>query len=470
MRIQILSVRGLVAVGLFALFSPVLSAQDAAAPPKFAFLRQDEDWSSFPADAEGLDSIKHVNLSSDGEIWVSFGARARVRFESWEDFAFGTGPTVSDDDDFVLTRALVHADLHIGDRWRIYTEGKTAQSTDRSLPGGRRTLDMDTLALQQFFAETNVFLSDDSKLRVRAGRQMLSFGKQRLVSPLPWGNALRSWDGLALDHYSGSWHTTGFFTAFNPVDKTDFNERDSDQLLYGLYARRKPDDSTPGFELYWLGSTKDKVQFNGSGGSSQRHTFGSRIWEKLGRGMDIEAEAAWQGGKVGEAEVHAAFAAAEFGWKPEDGALNQRYFVGMDWASGDAGTGGDVRTFDQLFPLGHAYLGYADFIGRQNIIAANAGVTFVPMPDLSMRLALNSYWVEDRNDAIYNPGGGILRAPGSFRSSRVGQELNVTGNYKVSRHLSAFAGYAYFNAGGAIEDSGSSKDVDFVFVGATYTL
>lgn len=470
MRNRSIQCRSLLVLGVSIFAAPNFSAQEYSAAPNFKLLRQDEDWSAFPADAEGLDSIKHVKLSADGEIWVSFGGSLRVRFESWEDFAFGTGPAVSDDDDFVLTHAFVHADLHLGDRWRIFTEGKTAQSTDRNLPGGRRTLDMDTLALQQFFAETDFALGNNSKLRVRAGRQMFAFGKQRLVSPLPWANAYRSWDGLALDHFSGPWHTTGFFSAFNPVDKTDFNERDSDQLLYGIYSRRKPDDSTPGFELYWLGTTKDKATFNGTTGSSQRHTFGSRIWEKFDSGVDIEAEAAWQGGKVGEAEVHAAFAAAELGWKPEESSMGQRYFVGLDWASGDRGTGGDVRTFDQLFPLGHAYLGFTDFIGRQNVIAATSGVTFKPAPELSMRLAFHAFWVDDRNDAIYNPGGAVLRAPGSFRSSRIGQEVDLTGNYSVSRNLNVFAGYAYFNPGGAIEDSGSSRDVDFVYVGASYRL
>ena len=38
---------------------------------------------------------------------------------------------------------------------------------------------------------------DDATLTLRPGRQMLLFGKQRLVSPLDWSNTMRAWDGVS---------------------------------------------------------------------------------------------------------------------------------------------------------------------------------------------------------------------------------------------------------------------------------
>ena len=48
----------------------------------------------------------------------------------------------------------------------------------------------------------------------------------------------------------------------------------------------------------------------------------------------------------------------------------------VDIASGDDDpTDGDLETFNQLFPLGHAYFGYIDVIGRQNIIDVSPTVS-----------------------------------------------------------------------------------------------
>ena len=46
--------------------------------------------------------------------------------------------------------------------------------------------------------------------------------------------------------------------------------------------------------------------------------------------------------------------------------------------SGDDEPGGDVETFNQLFPLGHAYFGYIDLIGRQNALDLHFDLKVAP--------------------------------------------------------------------------------------------
>ena len=50
--------------------------------------------------------------------------------------------------------------------------------------------------------------------------------------------------------------------------------------------------------------------------------------------------------------------------------LSPRAYFEFDYASGDKKPGGGVGTFNQLYPNGHSYLGYIDYIGRQNIISS----------------------------------------------------------------------------------------------------
>src|SRR5262249_18265316 len=56
--------------------------------------------------------------------------------------------------------------------------------------------------------------------------------------------------------------------------------------------------------------------------------------------------------------------------------LSPRAYFEFDYASGDKKRGGSVGTFNQLYPNGHAFLGYIDYIGRQNIISPNTGFGF----------------------------------------------------------------------------------------------
>lgn len=471
--------RGLVlrsAVTLAALLliaTPLVSAQDASAPerPSYTFLRQAEDWSRFfsgAADADTFDPIKHVEITSDGSVWASFGGRVEARFELWRNFLFGA--EIGDapvDDEFVVSRMIVHGDLHVGDRFRAYVEGKSAQATERELAGGRRGIDMDTIALQQAFVDFTT-LTENGYVRIRPGRQALLFGAQRLVSPLPWGNTLRTWDGVTAEWRTGPWSVTGLATWFVPVDKTEFNDVDRDQPLYGVYARRDVNESGRGLELYGLGSGRENVVVNGTAGDARRWTLGARSWGALSERTDLEIEAAYQLGEVGEGDVSAWFVAAEAGWKPVDALGDARFWVGLDAASGDDEFGGDVGTFDQLYPLGHAYLGYADFVGRQNSLAVSAGVTWRLEEDTTLSIDAHHFRVMESDDALYSAGGQPIRS--GFTSSEVGHEVDVLLQTNLGRHVRAYAGYSRFFAGAALEETGAAEDVDFVYVGTSFTF
>ncbi len=186
----------------------------SAARPGYQFLRQNENWSALAeSSARGedfFDPIKYVPLNESGSVWASFGGHYRVRMESWDNFAFSHAP--GRDDNFANTRFMMHADLRVEKNVRFYVEGKTALATDRDLPGGRRPLDIDSADLLNAFVDLSVPLADNTKFTVRVGRQELLFGEQRLVSPLPWGNSLRTFEGVSGELKVGTWKVTGFWT------------------------------------------------------------------------------------------------------------------------------------------------------------------------------------------------------------------------------------------------------------------
>jgi len=355
----------------------------------------------------------------------------------------------------------------------VFVEGKSALSTNRDLPGGRRALDDDHVALQQLFADVALPLGDNAKLTIRPGRQELRFGSQRLVSPLDWANTRRTWDGVSAKLDVADWAITGFFTYFAPVQKYQFNDSVEANNFYGVFAQGACPLTGLKADLYWLGLERENVAFNGTAGTEKRHTLGGRLYGPIGESpFDIDIEGAYQCGEVGMGDINAFMIAVQAGYKFVDGPWSPRLFVGVDYASGDEGAGGDVETFNQLFPLGHKYLGFADAIGRQNIIDVNMGLSVKPMKKLTGMLVGHVFWRADRDDALYNVGGGAYggRAVGAGTDTFVGAEIDLLVKYQFDAHLTLLGGYSHFFAEDYLEQTGAGSDVDFVYFSVQYTF
>jgi hypothetical protein len=129
-----------------------------------------------------------------------------------------------------------------------------------------------------------------------------------------------------------------------------------------------------------------------------------------------------------------------------------------------------VGTFDQLFPLGHAYLGFIDAVGRQNIHAVHFGGKFSPIEKSAAALTLHSFWLADRNDALYAASGSPIRFDPTASSKHVGVELDLKLTYEFVRGLVGVAGYSHFFTGRFIEQSGSDDDTDFGYLQLQYTF
>lgn len=464
-RLRVFARAALAALAL----SAIASAQSDDRPT-FKFQRQDEDWSAFRA-AFGqapwlFDPFKHMALDDSGEWWLSLGGRAEMRTESWDGFGFGT-TAPGNSDEFTLSRIHLHSDLHLGEHVRAFVEARTAQITERELPGGARDTDLDTLDFYNAFLELSTSVGSGDTLRLRTGRQSLSYGNQRLISPLPWVNALRTFEGLALLFKSGRWSVDAFLTALVVVDRFDPNERDDDKQLYGLYATRAPQNGGVGLDLYLIGNTRPDVSVAGAVGDERRHTVGVRGWGPWAERGDFEFEAAYQFGEIGSDDVSAWISTLNVGYRPFDSSGTPRLFVGLDAASGDRRPGGSVQTFNQLYPIGHAFFGFADALARQNVAGVNVGCSAKVTPKTTAALTLHAFRLMERNDALYGVNGAVSRA-GPFNSAHVGEELDLLVNHTVTKFFSLYGGYSHFFPGAVVSEGPTDEDMDFVYFGASF--
>ena len=453
------------AVSTASFAGPAESTVPSSRPMYDPVLTQNEDWSLLrtrradePSDF--FDPIKYIPLDENGDYWLSFGGQARLRYEVWEKFNFRS----DSDDTFLLGRARLHADAHFAKFVRVYAEMKSALVTERDLPGGTRVSDEDTVDLQQLFADVRVPIGDEASITLRGGRQMLRFGKQRLVSPLDFSNSMRTWDGFSGVFSMPYLNVTGFWTRYVAIDKYRLNNSDPNENFYGAYATVSPFGELFKLDLYGLGRDLEDAD-------DHRYTFGGRAFGKLPDcGFDYDLEGAYQCGDVASKDVDAFMLGLELGYTIACPA-SPRLWAGFDYASGDPNpTDASVNTFDQLYPLGHAFLGYIDFVGRKNIIDANLGVSISPIKPVTLTLAGHSFYLAESADGLYAASGAILRAGSASAPNEVGQELDLTAEYRFDSHTLMHLSYSHFFPGPFVRRTGDSGAADWIAITIQYTF
>lgn len=443
----------------------VSKPQEPKAGPKYLDLRYDEDFSYLdgPGDSykpDFFDSIKNIHLGDDWRL--TLGGEFRFRMEAETNKAFGA--TEPPQDTFTLYRYLMHADLKYKEAFRIFAQGIAAFDEDRDFP--RRPTDENLWDVHQLFFDARI-LGEERPLTLRIGRQELSYGNERLVSPLDWVNVRRRFDAVKVFARTDLWDIDFWYAKPVIVQPEQRDAYDEDVDFYGAYLTYKGIDKH-GIDVYLLAldDTGNRRNPNGKSGDRNNYTFGSRFWGK-NHGFDYETELAGQWGHWAHDTIHAWTWAVDGGYTLEGVQWKPRMGTGVDWASGDANPNDNrIGTFDQLYPLGHKYFGFLDLIGRQNIIDAYANLSAWPVEKkVRAALAYHAFWLDEDQDALYDVSGAPGRRDPTGRSgTEVGQELDVTLSWKLDAHSTLLFGYSHFWSGDFIAQTGPDEDADLFYV------
>ena len=181
---------------------------------------------------------------------------------------------------------MAHLDLHWNDRARLFVQVKSG------LEGGRRSgprhADEDQLDLGQAFVDVAMISSGDRKFVVRAGRQEMAFGHQRLVSFREGPNVRRSFDGLRATLRTPAWTVDAFLTRPALTEPGFFDDSpDPERGFWGAHVSRSLARSIS-LDLDYLGFTNEKRNLrSGHGEGKPTHkrypTLGRRAWLGLRR-------------------------------------------------------------------------------------------------------------------------------------------------------------------------------------------
>lgn len=442
---------GLERVGLAQTASNVPAANAATTPTASA---------ASAAQAPGL--AREIN--DELPEWVRFGGEYRLRWEG----RTGIGGKEDQDDGYALSRLRLDLTFKPANHWSVFLQGQDAQAFGYNANPDPTTVEND-FDLRQAWVEYRQH--DRSGWAVRAGRQELNYGDQRVVGGFAWSNVARSFDAVKVTYSNERVAVDAFASSVVVANDGAFDRHLDGQNFYGTHATFFKAVPKAELNLYTFWKTAPRVlDERTAAGDADTVTFGGRLAGKLPGRADYTLELIGQRGSFAGDEIRAAAAHGRFGYaftaKPASPKLRLEY----NYASGDVAPGDGVRgTYDQLYPTNHAKYGVADQIGYRNLHHTRLGFAQKPHPKVSVELDYNSFWVAHRRDGVYSaPGLLVGRVAGGAASSHVAEELDVQVNVALRDGVTLGAGYGHWFPGGFWREATEGAAQDFFYTQLTY--
>ncbi|MDX8406838.1 MAG: alginate export family protein, partial [Mariprofundaceae bacterium] len=426
------------------------------------------------ADAAEIHATESTPASADitdvdtAHIAIHTGGGLRLRYERKYRFSLGKAGAI-EPQDYLLSQLRLHVLVDGGPVWRLYLEGQ-----DSRLHSGFYQNTVNDSKAANIFADrfdihqAYLDLMPTATSRIRLGRQKFNLGALRLVASLEWVNTARVWDGIRLTGtLGGSGRSVDVFASrLVPVRPRAFNthaatgNRLFDSQFHGVYYTDSRSFKDQTVEAYYLLRRNTHV-------GDHVNTYGAR-YAYQGSVWKADAELMLQNGRYGFISQRAYAAHVGAGRSLGDRwRLDGAYNLG----SGDSNpTDGRHQTFDNLYPLNHAYYGYMDLFSLQNILNAELVLSRVVGTGQKLRLAVEDFRLSKASsDAWYNAGAGIVRRATAPVSSHVGTEIDLTYAFHIRRWpIGWLFGYSYFIAGNYVRQTGTSSDADFLFLQSSY--
>ncbi|MEO7192441.1 MAG: alginate export family protein [Vicinamibacterales bacterium] len=394
--------------------------------------------------------------------WLRVRAEYRARMEGFE----GAGFTTGRDDLYGLGRIRLNATLIPARLVSIQAQVHDARVAGKQI-GPTTAPFRASFDLRQLFVDVG---TAKTPLLLRAGRQELTFGEQRLVGSVGWLNAGRSFDAVRLTVRKSPVQLDAFAASVVRILDHEFDKSGNGSRFYGAYAtlaRLAPRSSVEPY-VFWRGDRSQPTE-HGPRGDLALTTVGTRWAGTLIGGSDYSLEVVGQVGSVGEDDV-TAWASHSQLRAPMWHRL--RPFGEYNYASGDKDpTDGTRGTFDQLYPTPHDKYGLADQVGWRNVHHVRGGVELSRLKGWPVTASYHSWWLAQARDGLYAASGALVaRVPAGADARHVGQEIDVQVSHALTPQLQLAGGYAHIFAGRFLRQTTPGASYRQPYVMVTYVF
>ncbi|HUK08539.1 MAG TPA: alginate export family protein [Stellaceae bacterium] len=445
-------------VTLSALLCAVAHAQTLPLDPgPFPFIRYEQTCQTAHDLAKVTGNLtEYIPLDDDPGHCLSFGGEVKERYEHYTNELFGLAGFPKEN--YLLSRVLFDADLHLGENFRTFVQLGTWGEIGKKLPD---PIARDAFDAAQAFVDVSSTMGFADDATLRAGQWEMVLGSGRLVSAREGPNTRQTFDGF---HFFTTWNSLARIDAFmtrpTVIRPGTFDDGpDPHQKFGGLYGTLTADAAAnlhvDGY--YYLLDTTGK-SFNPGPPHTQVSTLGSRIWGGVDP-WDYDTDMIFQLGTQNGSPIRAggimtrvgySFAAEQTFWRP-------RVILGFDYLSGN-GAGSNVNTFNPLFS---APIGFYDSVHEapSNLIDIYPSLKLHPMRTIAIQLGPDFNWRASTHDFVYVqpfiPLRGTNTVPGRYISTNLVSQATWT----ASPNLTLYTTLVRMIAGPAITEAhGKSTD------------
>lgn len=382
-------------------------AQDAS---PFRPERFDEDWSGVAADDAPF-GAQFKNMTVVDGLTLSVGGDARWRFSALDAPRLGLGG--AEDDEWMLQRLLLHADLRFDHNARIFVQLGAHDGIGREIPAAT---DDNRADVQQAFFDIYADALG-GKLTFRAGRQELSLGP-RFTTTRDSGNVRQRHDLVRMIYANAPWRADLFGGSPVVDERGAFDDNaDVGQEFYGARIERTIGATT--LDIYAYELDRNTATLGGATENDDRVSIGARFSGRRGD-MDFDSEVMIQRGAFGDADIRAFGGTVDLGWRFPDTPLAPRIGGRFTYGSGDSDLTDDTQgAFAPPFPNSQ-WFGQNGLASFSNTVETAALVALNPADHVTLNLKLSSVWRSETADFAY-AGSNALAGTSGGEDSFVGR-------------------------------------------------
>jgi hypothetical protein len=317
--------------------------------------------------------------------------------------------------------------------------------------------------------------SNEGWFDVIGGRQMLSFGDERVIGPSDWLNMGRTFDVARVDLHHPGWKVSIFASSVILARDGVIDHHLEGNNLYGVYTSLTHFIPHATFEPYvlWRVAPGDvTLQENEGHGALSEVTGGARIAGTFLGNFDYDVEMNKQTGSLGVYTIDAWAGHWNAGYTFKNTRTEPRVFAEYNYASGNKNPESKTwGTHDQIYPSAHDKISFADQFGWRNIEALRTGVDEKVATKWTLTEAFDDFWLATRNDAVYASSGAVAFAANpAATSSHLGEELDLIAEYKQNKHVDYGLGLAHLFTGRYLDEITKGKDYNYPFAYVTYVF
>jgi len=279
-------------------------------------------------------------------------------------------------------------------------------------------------------------------LTIKAGRQKISFGNNRIFGPGEWGNTGNwTWDAVKFSYSNNNNYVSAFVggTKIHDPKKTSIPYTNTEYWGGGIYAHYHFSNiiNIEPFYAYKTAGSADYINLL----SFHRHWTGMRLFHSDYHSFAYDFTFVKEFGHESTQQIDAYAYVAQLGYQFKSLFSKPKLSLRRSYASGGTDEN-KIKTFDPVYGSRDSYYGRMNLVKWSNIADNEIVLEIFPLKKLSIEISYNNF-------RMPSPENVVLLKTIQLKSGEhyLGDELDVFIRYRKINHFEFTGAFGYFRPG-----------------------